>query len=197
VTAEDYEAITLERAPELARVRCVTAGDGGVDAGSVRVLVVPEVRAERGRIAFADLVLREDTLARVRDSLDEVRLIGTRVLVEPPTYRGVTVVAQLTARVRSNKNRIEAEATDALYALLNPLTGGPDGKGWPFGRAVQSGEVFAALQRVRGVDVVEDVRLFSANPVTGERTEATGRLEIPANSLVFSYEHQVLVELPS
>ncbi|MFL6113507.1 MAG: putative baseplate assembly protein [Catenulispora sp.] len=197
VTAEDYQAITLERAPELARVRCVTAGDDGVDAGSVRVLVVPAVRAERGRIAFADLVLREETLARVRESLDEVRLIGTRVLVEPPTYRGVTVVAQLIARPRANKNRIEAEATDALYALLNPLTGGPDGTGWPFGRAVQSGEVFAALQRVRGVDVVEDVRLFSANPVTGERTEATGRLEIPANSLVFSYEHQVLVELPS
>jgi predicted phage baseplate assembly protein len=194
VTAEDYEAITREKAPELARVRCVTAGDDGVDAGSVRVLVVPAAKAERNRISFADLVPDEDSLARVAESLDSVRLIGTRVLVEPPTYRGVTVVARLAARPRVNKARVEADALDALYGLLNPLIGGPDGTGWPFGRAVQSGEVFAVLQRVRGVDVVEDVRLFGANPVTGERGEETRRLDIPGNSLVFSFGHQVRVE---
>ena len=194
VTAEDYEAITRERAPELARVRCVTAGDDGVDAGSVRVLVVPAAEADRGRIEFADLVPDADTVARVAESLQEVRLIGTRVLVEPPTYRGVTVVARLVARPRANRARVEADAVDALYGFLNPLTGGPDGTGWPFGRALHSGEVFAALQGVRGVDLVEDVRLFGANPVTGERGEETRRLDIPANSLVFSFGHQVRVE---
>jgi len=49
---------------------------------------------------------------------------------------------------------------------------------------VHSGEVFAALQGVRGVDVVEDVRLFGANPVTGERGPETTRLELPTHSLV-------------
>ena len=52
------------------------------------------------------------------------------------------------------------------------------------------------LQRVPGVDVVEDVRLFGANPVTGERGEATTRLELSSNSLIFSYEHQVRVVAP-
>ena len=52
------------------------------------------------------------------------------------------------------------------------------------------------LQRIPGVDVVEDVRLFGANPVTGERGEATTRLELAANSLVFSYAHQVRVVTP-
>jgi predicted phage baseplate assembly protein len=194
VTAEDYEAITKQRAPELARVKCVTAGEDGVDAGAVRVLVVPAAKPRNGRLELGDLVPDGDTLARIADRLEEVRLIGTRVLVEPPTYRGVTVVARLVARPRVSTGRIRAEALDALYELLDPLRGGPDGTGWPFGRAVHSGEVFAVLQRVRGVDVVEDVRLFGANPVTGERGQETNRLELPPRSLVFSYGHQVRVE---
>ena len=71
-----------------------------------------------------------------------------------------------------------------------------DGTGWAWGRPAQSGDAFSVLQSVRGVDVVEDVRLFGANPVTGERGDATTRLELAANSLVFSYEHQVQVVTP-
>ena len=37
-------------------------------------------------------------------------------------------------------------------------------------------------------------RLFGADPVTGERGKATDRLDVEPNALVFSYEHQVLVE---
>ncbi len=195
VTAEDYESISAEAAPEVARVRCLTAGDDGVAAGSVRILVVPAARADdAGRLALGDLVPSEDTLTRIAARLDEVRLIGARVHVEPPLYQGVTVVARLIARPRTSAARIESDALAALYAFLSPLTGGPSGTGWPFGRPVQVGEVFAVLQRVKGVDLVEDVRLFGADPVSGRRGSETSRLEVPANSLVFSYEHMVRVE---
>ena len=194
VAAEDYEAITCEAAPEVARARCLTAGEDGVAPGSVRILVVPGARAESGRLALGDLVPSGDTLRRITERLDQVRLIGTRVQVEPPLYMGVTVVARVVARPRASTSRIEAEALDELYGFLNPLTGGPEGAGWPFGRPVQVGEVFAVLQRVRGVDLVEDVRLFGADPVTGRRGSETSRLELPANSLAFSYQHMVRVE---
>ncbi|HKC27800.1 MAG TPA: putative baseplate assembly protein [Jatrophihabitans sp.] len=194
VTAEDYEAITLEAAPELARVECVTAGEDEVAAGSLRVLVVPAAPEEAGRIEFAELVPAEDTLERIAERLDEVRLIGTRVSVEPPSYRGVTVVARIVARPKADVERIQKEALDALYGYLNPISGGPDGDGWPFGRPVQSGEVYGLLQRIRGVDMVEDARLFGANPVTGERGKETRKLELDPYSLLFSYEHQVRVE---
>jgi predicted phage baseplate assembly protein len=193
VTVEDFETISCEAAPEVARVRCLPAGVDGVEPGSVKVLVVPTARAEEGRLALGDLVPSEDTLRRVADRLDEVRLIGTRVVVEPPMYRGVTVVAELVARPRVKSGRVQADALNALYAFLNPLTGGPDGAGWPFGRTVHAGEVFGVLQKVPGVDLVEDVRLFSANPVTGERGAPAGKVDLPPNSLVFSYEHQIRV----
>jgi predicted phage baseplate assembly protein len=194
VTAEDYEAITVEAAPEVARVRCLAAGEGSAEAGAVRVLIVPAAAQVDGKIDFAELVPGQETLERISDRLDEVRLIGTRVLVSPPKYRGVTVVARIIARPRLDTARVRADALAALYKHLNPISGGPDGKGWPFGRPVQAGDVYALLQRVRGVDLVEDVRLFGANPVTGERGEETQRLDVDPHSLIFSYEHHIRVE---
>jgi predicted phage baseplate assembly protein len=195
VTAEDYETLAKQAAPEVARVRCVTAGEEGVAAGSVRVLVVPAAATERGRITFADLVPSAETLRRLADRLDEVRLIGSRVLVEPPKYRGITVIARLRTWPRAKAGRVTQDALDELYRYLSPLSGGgPNGGGWPFGRAVAPGDLYAVLQRVRGVESVEDVRLFTANPLTGERGKETRRIDVEPNSLVFSFDHQVRVE---
>jgi predicted phage baseplate assembly protein len=193
VTAEDYEHLAREAAPEVARVRAVVAGDGA-DAGSVRVLVVPAVPSEGGRLAFEQLLPSEDTLARITARLDECRVVGSRVLIEPPSYRGITIVARLRARPRVNPTRLQAEAIEALYRYFHPLSGGPEGSGWPFGRPVQVGEVYSVLQGLRGTEIVEDVRLFGADPITGQRGQATQRLDLEPHALVFSYEHQLMVE---
>ena len=193
VTMEDYEHLAREAAPEVARVRCVTAGDGA-DAGGVRILVVPAAGSSDGRLRFEQLVPNEETLQRVSRRLDGSRVIGTRVLVEPPVYRGVTVVAKLRPRASANPTRLQADALDALYHYFHPVTGGPDRSGWPFGRPVHVGEVYSVLQGLRGTELVEDARLFGADPVTGQRGQAVQRLAIEPHALVFSYEHQVLVE---
>jgi predicted phage baseplate assembly protein len=192
VTAEDFEHLAREAAPELARVHCVVAGDG-VDAGSVRVLVVPAV-ASSGEVAFEAMLPGEATLDRVARRLDESRLLGTRIVVEPPVYRGVTVVARLRAQARTDPARLQDAAMQALYAYFHPTRGGPDGQGWPFGRPVLAGEVFAVLGRLRGTEFVEEVRVFGADPVTGERGKAAERLEVEPHALVFSYQHQVMVQ---
>ncbi len=194
VTAEDYEAIAREAAPEVARIHCFTAGEDGVPNGAVKVLVVPAAAHRNGQLLFADLVPTEGTLERIAVRLEDVRLVGTRVMVEPPRYRGITVVARLVARTRLDPDEIRARALDTLYGYLNPLTGGDDRAGWEFGRRVSHGEVFALLQSVQGVDVVEDVRLYGANPVTGERGEEVTRLPVGPGGLVFSYDHQIRVE---
>jgi predicted phage baseplate assembly protein len=195
VTAEDYEVLSREAAPETARVRCLTAGEDDLPGGAVKVLVVPAAASEEHRIRFEDLVPPVELLTRIADRLEQVRLVGVRVSVEPPRYRGVTVVARLVARPRVGAARIRADALQALYRYLSPLPGGgPDGAGWPFGRAVRSGDLHAVLQTVRGVEYVEDVRLFTANPVTGERGREAARVELDAHSLVYSFDHQVRVE---
>ena len=193
VTTEDYEQLARDAAPDVARVRAVAAGDGA-DAGSVRVLIVPSAIAEQGRLRFEQLVPSPDALQRITDRLEEGRVIGTRAIVEPPVYRGITIVAKLKARPRVNPTRLQEEALAALYEYFHPITGGPDGTGWPFGRPISVGEVYSVLQALRGTEVVEDARLFGADPVTGQRGQQTQRLELETHALVFSYEHQVMVE---
>jgi hypothetical protein len=177
----------------VARVRCVTAGDGA-DAGGVRILVVPAAGSSDGRLRFEQLVPAEETLQRIARRLEDSRVIGTRVLVEPPVYRGVTVVAKLRPRASANPSRLQGDALEALYQYFHPISGGPDRNGWPFGRPVHVGEVYSVLQGLRGTELVEDARLFGADPVTGQRGQAVQRLVIEPHALVYSYEHQVLVE---
>ncbi len=189
VTAADYEHLAREAAPDAARVRCIP-----VDATSeaVRVLVVPAV-AESAELAFAALIPSRAMLSRISRHLEERRCLGARISVEPPFYQGVTVVARLQARARTSAEALRDRATQALNAYLDPIRGGPEGVGWPFGRPVQAGEVFAVLQRLPGVELVEDVRLFAADPTSGERGASVQRIDLPANALVFSYGHQVRV----
>ncbi|MFN2471969.1 MAG: putative baseplate assembly protein [Gaiellaceae bacterium] len=193
VTAEDYEQRAREAAPDIARVRCIPASDGA-QGTAVRVLVVPAAAAEEGRIRFDQLVPRQETVDAIARYLDERRIIGTRVAVEPPSYQGVTVVARLRARARAKASRLQTDAVDALNAYLNPVSGGPDANGWPFGRPVVAGEIFSVLQALPATAIVEEVRLFAADPTTGERGKAVDRIELDDNALVFSYEHRVKVE---
>ncbi|MFE1359607.1 putative baseplate assembly protein [Streptomyces harbinensis] len=192
VVPRDYEQLAREVAPEVARVHCVRAGEQ--EGEPLRLLVVPGGHSDaRGRVAFDDLVPSPETLAAISDHLDERRPVGARLLVQPPLYQGLTIVASLQSERGVALDRLRETALTALYSYFNPLTGGPEGRGWPFGRPVQSGEVFAVLQRVPGVDLVEDIRLFPADPLTGERTEPVSRIELDAHALVFSYGHQLRV----
>ncbi|MFI6090572.1 putative baseplate assembly protein [Streptomyces sp. NPDC051218] len=190
VTAEDYEFIARQAAPSARRVRCLPAVAG--EGGGARVLVVPDAVADEGdRLRFEQLIPSEQMLSAITTRLDERRLLGTRLVVEPPAYQGVTVVARLAAR--RDGDAVREEALAALFRYLNPLRGGADGKGWAFGRPVQYGEIFAVLQRVPGAQLVEEVRLFPADPITGRRGSAAERIDVARNALVFSYQHQVIV----
>ncbi|MGV9254957.1 putative baseplate assembly protein [Streptomyces sp. NPDC003697] len=191
VTAEDYEIIARQAAPSVRRVRCLPAAEG---AGAVRVLVVPDAVADEGddRLRFEQLIPSDQVLRAITTSLDERRLIGTRLVVEPPAYQGVTVVARLAA-APADTDRVRDAALAALFRHLNPLVGGPDGTGWPFGRPVQYGDVFGVLQRATGNALVEEILLFPADPITGRRGAPTDRVDVAAGALVFSYQHQVVV----
>jgi predicted phage baseplate assembly protein len=209
VTPADYERLARAAGPAAARVRCLPAGPGPGDpagdpesggaeseAGAVRVLIVPEAVADEGdRLRFEQLVPSAELLAAIAGHLDERRLIGTRLVVEPPYYQGVTVVAQVLT-TGADADQVRHAAQDALYRYLNPLRGGADGAGWPFGRPVQLGEVFAVLQQVHGVALVEQLRLFPADPLTGRRGAQVDRVDLAPNALVFSYQHQLVVTPP-
>ncbi|KQO96752.1 putative baseplate assembly protein [Leifsonia sp. Leaf264] len=194
VTADDYEQLAKRASPGIARAQCVAAVTDAGSAPGVRLLVVPSVAVGAdGRTAFADLIPSEEMLTAIADDLDGRRPVGTRLIIEPPLYQGVTVVAKLIARSRVAVDTLKSQALEALYRHFDPVRGGADGKGWPFGRPVLAGEVYAVLQALPGTELVDEVLLFGADPVTGKRGEPTQRIVLDPNSLVFSFEHRIRV----
>ncbi|MDQ3957023.1 MAG: putative baseplate assembly protein [Actinomycetota bacterium] len=195
VTASDYESLTREIAPEIARVRCQPISDRG-PANVVRVLVVPALTA--GTEAAVDLeALRPpaEVLSRIRQYLDARRPVGTQLIVQPPWYQAITVVSRLRARAGHRPDVVSAAAIDALSRFFHPLVGGPDGTGWPFGRPAHVGDVHAVLQAVRGIDLVGETKLFAVNPKTGAHGPGVPRVDVAERTLILSFKHQVLVEV--
>lgn len=192
VTAVDFEQLARHVAPEIARAHCVVEEGSGV-----MVLVVPHVASDdMGRIARADhLRPPQQVIERINNEIEQRRLVGIRVAAHPPEYRWLTVIVSLSSRPLFDPEEVRIDVLRALYRLYHPLTGGSDGIGWPFGRSAQSYEVHAALARIPGVDLSRNVRveLRPANAEDGRHLPAVERMDLPANGLVFSYDHQVRV----
>jgi predicted phage baseplate assembly protein len=190
VTAQDYEQLAKAARPGIARVRCVPASESDT---AVRLLVVPSAApGPDGHVEFVDLEPQPELLAGIAAEIETRRAAGARVIVEPPFYRGMTIVARVNTQPGSVAEAVERQSLAALYRHFDPVVGGLDGTGWPFGRPVLAGEVYAVLQAVPGVELVDDLKLWEADPVTGKRAaEATPRIDLDPNALAYSYRHSV------
>ncbi len=201
VTAEDYEYLALQ-VPGVARAHSLTPGaypssPSDVPPGQVVVLVVPQRAVTNGRIDPADLQLPNELRAAVQSHLDARRVLGATLDVRGPTYVEVTVTVALRVADPSDSRLIEqvlGEAQSALYRYLSPYAGGPDGNGWPMGRDLHVSEIYARLQRIVGVEYVEDVRVTTYNPdAPGTPIEVSPRLSMPSDGVLCSGVHRVEV----
>ncbi len=190
VTVHDFERLTLEAAPSVARARCLPPAG---PVGPVRVLVVPRVDIPPERLLLDDLALPDDLMRAVSEYLEARRILTTTVEITTPFYQGLTVVARVRGTAGADPELIRDRLLDALYTYINPITGGPEGTGWPFGRELNVGEVFALLAGIEGVLGVEEVRLFLADLRTGDRREGRQRASISPDAIFASFQHQVLV----
>jgi hypothetical protein len=81
---------------------------------------------------------------------------------------------------------IEARILDNLQHFFHPLHGGPENKGWDFGRNVYISEVYELIENTDGVDHVDDlilkaaVQVYKLELVTG----ATFQVSYPEHSTV-------------
>ncbi|HYQ60158.1 MAG TPA: putative baseplate assembly protein [Desulfatiglandales bacterium] len=115
------------------------------------------------------------------------RLVTTGVSVVAPKYVKISVSCMVKVRKRSSPSAITALATEALNLFLDPLKGGPDGDGWPFGRPVYPSEIYQVVDAVEGVDYVTGVSISAE----GEYQQKEGIIKIPPVSLVYSGEHRI------
>ena len=76
--------------------------------------------------------------------------------------------AVLAPRDPTAAGPVLAAVKTALGGFLHPLTGGPDARGWPFGRDVFISDVASLLESIDGVDYVETLTLLLDGTPVGD-----------------------------
>jgi predicted phage baseplate assembly protein len=195
VTRDDFEFLAVEATPRVARARCGRPQDGR--AIPVYVLpAVPDRFPEPPRpLDFGDLTPEKEMLAEVRTYLDDRRVLGTSIDVQPVRLRGIQVAVDVRVERFADPLSVEHEIRRALYRYVNPLGGSldDDPDGWAFGRAVTDGDLRAVVHTVPRVKDIALLRIYECDPATGAvRPNASGAtVVIGPDELVCSGNHAV------
>ncbi|MBE0430681.1 MAG: putative baseplate assembly protein [Dehalococcoidia bacterium] len=196
VTNEDFESLALEASSRVARAKCICPGSADAESpppGTVRVYLVPSVPDDEGYIPAEQLAVPRPVREQVQAYLDERRLLATRLELDTARYISVAVVVRVKARRGSSHQKVAADVEARLYKYINPVCGGLDGSGWPFGRSLSLAELYAALQGIPRVDYIEEVSIFPVDAEADQRQEATTTIVVPPYGVVCSSRHEVTV----
>ncbi|EMD25707.1 putative baseplate assembly protein [Amycolatopsis azurea] len=146
--------------------------------GVVGVLVVPPIEVG----ATEPPVPSAATLRAVADYLaHEVTPAGITVVTGPVAYRRIGVEARVVLDPGQDRAAVLARAEDAVTTYLDPLRGGENGGGWPFGGAVRHTPLVRRLLAVDGVLAVSGLSLTAG----GLRLRPCADHAIPPNDLVW------------
>lgn len=224
VTAQDLEDLAFAASTDVARAaavapqfdpsnlwldpaRGVTDDHRAAEAGRMGVIVVPHSDAARPTPSLGLLGEVQDYLAARCPPTADLWVAG-------PEWVGVTVTATVVPASLELADAAGIRAREALQRFLHPLTGGPHGQGWAFGRKPHRSDLFALLEGVDGVDHVQSLTVTHA-PETQDanRLLALGRMldqslaaasgQPPApdlqrwldRALVYSGDHRITVAL--
>jgi predicted phage baseplate assembly protein len=195
VTARDFEYLAVKAAPGFVQ-RVHALQPTGINSGDVKVLVIPRVADLSGYIPPEELGLPDTVREAIKTYLDDRRLISTQLEVLQPAYYFVTTRIRIRINQYSDVDKVKEAAETRLYQFLNPITGGMDGKGWPFGRSLVVADVITALQGLPGIEVIHAVELY---PVTFQNGKATTgdmvtEMKLVTNGVIASYRHDIKEE---
>jgi Baseplate J-like protein len=168
ISLEDYEGLAREASPAVAVARALPATDptGRPAPGWVKVIVMPQSGDPRPAPSFElRRQVREFLSARLPASM------AGQVSVAAPDYQPIGVSAVVVAEDPGVAGPVVGAAEAAIRAFLHPLTGGPEGQGWPFGRDVFISDVARVLESVPGVDFVPTLELLLDGTPRGERVD--------------------------
>lgn len=188
VTPEDFEALARGASRKVARAKCLpnVDDDRSVAPGWVTLMIVPDSDETRPTPTQQLVQVVKNGLekfsANVVSSPRHINVIGsdyTEIVVE------VTVVPTSIEKAGA----VEASLKAKLNRYIHPLTGGPCGTGWEFGRDICLSEIIALAEGVEDVDHVEKLVLFA----DGRARE--GDVPLDKYALPVSGEHRITVAL--
>lgn len=192
VTAEDFEWLAKQSSRKVAKARClpntnnrITAGrERETETGWVTVIIVPD---EKTPEPLPSLELKRKVRKYLEGHCANTLSYVRHVNVDGPFYMKINVSVDVFVVSIDVSSKVEREVRKKMNAFFHPLTGGPEGKGWEFGRDVSVSDIYALLEDIDGVDHVENLKI-GAEGADGEDV-----LEIKRNFLVANGIHAVKI----
>jgi len=181
----DYESLILEKFNEVAYAKCLPSCDenGETSPGTVTVMVIPKTGADSLKPT-----LGVRTINGIRSTLYKLTSSFVRIKVLNPTYREISVTAQITLRKGYNDSAIyETEVSDALIEYLRSWKG--DENGVHFRESSGVSDIIAFLESLPCVDVVETIEVS----IDGTDVSMDGKIEIdtPLNVITSAPTHTI------
>ena len=154
VTAEDFEWLAKSTpGVAIARAYAAVGYHPGFPchpvAGAITVFVVPEVPRESELFESGDAVLAPQTdpgaIAEVTRRIDTRRLVTSEIYVRSAPYRAVCLRVELQG-IFASEISLHTDISLALTQYLDPLIGGDNGAGWPFGDPLRPSNLLKQIQ---------------------------------------------------
>ncbi len=185
VTVEDYEDLARAASPKIARAKCYPNRDLAADPGGrqpvpglVSVVIVPH---GKDPAPLPDLAL----LRIVDNYLNKRKSPDAGVVLLAPEYVRVSLEIAIVPTVAHTGAGLIRRCEEKLIAFLHPVTGGPEGEGWEFGRCPGESDFYGLLESIRGLDFIRSLRIAPAEERHG--------LLASGIFLVCSGEHRILL----
>jgi len=169
VTAADFEELVLEHTfptelMTIARARATSS----FEHGTVTVIIVPEDPqffddSLDEAIKTQLQALFDETKLAVKGFLDQRRLVGSRLRIRGPIFTEMSISIKLDIVADAELTIVEPLIRDSIIqqitAYADPVTGGPDAKGWPFARPLSVHDIRPIVESVNDVGRVTSLVL--------------------------------------
>ncbi|MFO7683683.1 MAG: putative baseplate assembly protein [Chloroflexota bacterium] len=202
VTEADFEFLAREALRytgwDQYRVHClqpVPSRESRIIPGQVYLLIIPHIQDPEQRLRpMADqLQLKQDEVYHHLSAyLNQRRLLTIRLDIREPVYYWVSARVSVRALPGANHADAETMVLNRLYQFLNPIVGGRDGKGWPFGRDLVISDLHQCLQGVPGVQFIRNVEMFVTAAGEGPRGDPVETVDLVGHGVIASGIHEVV-----
>ncbi len=146
VTHEDFEELALESSEKIKRAFVFDK------VGKIEIVIVSKPDD------------RDNSLIKtVKEYLEPRRLIGTVIDVRFPRYTSLKLKVEMSCKSYADIDATKKSVEEKIYDHLDAIKGGPDKKGWPYGRNLMVYEIFHVIEKTEGVDNVISVIDASTN----------------------------------
>lgn len=192
VMLSDYEALALESAREVKRVKAFSNrnGMGERQRGAITLVVLQE---EYQKEEFH--TLQERIYGYIQSRMPGIRQVQSRFYIVEPWFTEIQVTAVCKIRPQDSVFACKAEAEERLNRFLNPLTGNFDGKGWNIGQAPCREQIRNVLHRTRGICRLQRlvVKAYCRRNERMQEIDLEGKL--PEFLMILNGSHQFQMEL--